>query len=447
MGYRIFTDCLAQFRLSRREITCSNNLHITMKKAFKYAGIVLGVILVVLGGVGLYINFSGIPTYEVKDVASSFNAIEATPARLERGKNLASMLCAGCHYDQNTGGLTGHRMTDLPAAFGKIWSRNITQDPTYGIGKWTNAQIAYFIRTGVKPSGQYVPPYMVKLPHISDEDLASILCFLRSNDTLVRPRAVQDTDCQPSFLVKALSRVAFKPYDYPTKAIIAPAVTDRVAYGKYLVNDALKCYECHSADFKTNDAMDPNKSEGYMAGDNELLDVSGQKIYSVNLTPDPKTGIGTWTEQQFIRAVKEGFAPDNAPLRYPMERMSELSDQEVGDIYAYLRTLTPVSKTHHEAEHKFTAAGTTAGQTVYNRYMCYSCHGESGAGVCDLRKAYVKYPTDDSLISWIKTPSRYVPGTKMPTWQGIIKEEEYQPLVQYVRLLGERGMKPSLSMK
>jgi len=407
-----------------------------MKKFFKYFFIVLGVVLILAGGAGLYIHFTGIPKYEVHKIDYK---VEATPARLERGKKLVSMLCVGCHFNETTNGLTGKRMADLPPAFGTVYSRNITKDPTFGIGKWSDADIVYLLRTGLKPDGQYVPPYMVKLPHISDEDMASIITFIRSDDPLVQPQAIQDTDCKPTFLVKFLSRVAFKPFDYPTQPIATPLVTDRVAYGKYLVNDVLKCYECHSADFKTNNAFEPVKSEGYMAGDNELLDISGKKIYTPNLTTDPGTNISKWSEQQFVRTIKEGFRPDNSPLRYPMERLPELTDEEAGAIYAYLKTVPAIKKDRRPAENIVTTAGMNAGQQVYHKYMCYTCHGEAGAGVCDLRKAGQKYPADSSLIAWIKNPSKIVPGTKMPNWEGVIGEDEYQPLAQYVRALGEQA--------
>lgn len=427
-----------------------------MKKWLKRILLVVAVVLVLIGGAGLYIQISGIPTYEVKKVNLH---VDVTPARVERGKTIASMLCAGCHYNQNTGALTGQRMADMPAEFGKIYSRNITNDPVYGIGKWSDGDIAYLLRTGVKPDGQYVPPYMVKLPHIADEDLYSIIAFLRSNDSLVRPMPIKDSDCQPSFLVKFLSRVAFKPFAYPTVAQVAPPISDQVAYGRYLVQDVVKCYECHSADFKTNDAEHPEKSAGYLGGGNAMLDPNGKMVYTPNLTMDKQTGLGTWTPAQFIRAVREGFRPDNTALRYPMSRHPELTEQEVAAIFEYLKTV-PVqhnarktSETIAQATIVKTGApmdaATSAGQKVYYKYACWSCHAETGNGACDLTKAAVKYKSNADLTAWIRNPSQFQPNSKMPTWNGVIKEEEYEPLCNYVRYLGDRASKASgsLSMK
>lgn len=66
---------------------------------------------------------------------------------------------------------------------------------------------------------------------------------------------------------------------------------------------------------------------------------------------DENTGIGTWTEEQFIKAVRSGVVPNNKPsLRYPMQPYSNLTDIEVKAIYAYLKT---IPKLNHKVERKF----------------------------------------------------------------------------------------------
>jgi cytochrome c2 len=278
---------------------------------------------------------------------------------------------------------------------------------------------------------------MVKLPHMSDEDLNSIIGFLRSDDPWVRPQAIADTAPNPSFLVKFLSRVAFTAYDYPTKAIITPAVADKITHGKYLVNN-LGCFHCHSSDFKTNNDLEPHLSAGFMGGGNPMVDLNGNTIHTANITMHKEHGIGKWNEAQFIRALKEGFNPQNKPLRYPMERYPELSDEEAASIYAYLQTI-PVLATPRKENIYVNVSGNTAkseGQKIYEKYSCQSCHGNSGFGNCDLRQASAKYPTDSLLAAFVKNPSKMVPGTKMPNWEGVISEEEYQPLIEYVKQLG-----------
>ena len=94
-----------------------------MNKWLKRILIAIATILILIGGAGLYISVSGIPKYEVKKIDLK---VEVTPARVERGRKMVHMLCMGCHFDQTTGGLTGHLLIDVPKEFGTIYSCNIT---------------------------------------------------------------------------------------------------------------------------------------------------------------------------------------------------------------------------------------------------------------------------------------------------------------------------------
>jgi mono/diheme cytochrome c family protein len=396
--------------------------------------VVVGAALVVIAAVAAYIALAPIPHYPVARVDFP---VDVTPERLTRGKRSVEMLCAACHMDSGSGALTGKRMPEAPAKFGESWSRNITAHPVKGIGSWTNGEIAYLLRTGIARDGRYLPPWMVKLPIASDEDLRDIIAFLRSDDPLVQARDVDDHDSRPSFLTKVLCRVAFKPFPYPAQPIVAPAPTERVAYGRYLVTSRLLCFSCHSADFSTNDDLHPEKSAGYLGGGNGMPDVAAKMVYTANLTPDPETGLGRWIEEQFHRALKDGIRPDNRPLRYPMEPYRALDDEEVSAIFAYLRSV-PAIRNRVKSPEAYVVAGSDRGKQIYYAYGCSGCHGDSGHGRYDLRKGPAKYPTDDELIAWIKHPERLRPGIAMPTWDGVIREEEYPPLVAYVRLLAKQ---------
>src|SRR5262245_2350820 len=204
-----------------------------MRRLLKWLGISVAVLVAVVGAAAAYVALAPIPRYAVGKVDFP---VEVTPERVARGKRSVEMLCAGCHLDSATGALTGRRMPDLPAQFGEAWSLNITAHPAKGIGAWTNGEIARLLRTGIARDGRYTPPWMVKLPNASDEDIRDIIAFLRSDDPLVQARDVENHASRPSFLTKALCRVAFKPFPYPTREIAAPAPEDALAYGRYLVD-------------------------------------------------------------------------------------------------------------------------------------------------------------------------------------------------------------------
>jgi mono/diheme cytochrome c family protein len=405
-----------------------------MRRALKILGLVLAVLVVLVGGFLLYVQIDGIPRYPVEKVA--FRA-DPTPERLARGKKLATVLCANCHMDPTTRQLTGKHMSDAPAEFGAIYSPNITRHPTKGIGSWTDGELAYLIRTGVKRDGRYAPPYMAKLPHISDEDLASIIAFMRSDDPMVE---ASDRDppgiAQPSFLTKLLSHTVFKKLPYPDRTIVAPPATDRIGYGRYLVF-ALECYGCHSADFKTMNIAEPEKSSGYLGGGNPMLNLQGQAVPTANITPDPETGIGRWSERDFVTALRTGFRPDRTLIRYPMGVFPELTDEEGAAMYAYLRTVPPLRHAVPRPPPSPTSTANMDGKALYERYGCVSCHGNDGIGVADLRKAGEHYPTRETLKLWIQEAQSIRPGTGMPSWKNVIRDEDYDPLIDHVLKLGK----------
>lgn len=310
-----------------------------MKKFFKIAGIFVGLLvaLVLIGAI--FISFRGIPSYEANPPDLK---VEITEAKLERGQKLVLTLCAGCHMNDETRKLTGKQMLDAPPEFGTINSANITQDKTYGIGEWTDGELLLLLRTGIKRDGNYAPPYMAKLPKMADEDIESIIAFLHSDHPAVAADPTPDKPTEPSFLTKLLTNVAFKPLPMPEKSIPMPDTSNSVELGMYLAYN-LECFSCHSADFKSNNYLEPEKSAGFFGGGNQPLNLSGQVVPTANLTPDKETGIGNWTKAQFIKAVKSGIKEGEPALQYPMMPYVFLTEKEVGAIYDYLMTIPPIS--------------------------------------------------------------------------------------------------------
>ena len=319
-----------------------------MKKVLKVILIIVVVLIVIVGILASYIALRSIPKYDVQKITVK---IEYTPERIERGTKLASMLCRSCHYNQNTQKFTGRELVEAPQ-FGTIYSKNITHDSVAGIGNWSDGDLVYFIRTGVRPKdGQYVPPYMPKLIHISDEDLYSIVAFLRSDNNWVQADNTRQPDSKPSFLTKFLVTIgAVKPFPLPKEKIADPDTSNAIALGKYIALYQMECFSCHSKDFAKNDYFVPEKSPGFFGGGNTVYNQDGQKLQSLNITMDENTGIGNWTEEQFIKAVKTGVVPNDQPaLRQPMQPYSNLTDKEVSAIYAYLKT---IPKLDHKVERK-----------------------------------------------------------------------------------------------
>jgi mono/diheme cytochrome c family protein len=379
-----------------------------------------------------YIDRSGIPHYPPGQVQLK---VDATPERVEGGRRTVQLLCAACHLDNDTATLAGKPMPDLPAQFGWAHSANITSDPETGIGAWTDGELVYLLRTGITRDGRYTPPWMVKLANMSDEDVMDVIAFLRSDDPLVRPIKAKRPASKPSLFTKLLARVAFKPLRYPTKPIVAPDPADPVAYGRYLVQGRAMCFSCHSADFAKLDDFVPERSAGYLGGGNAMPDMNGRIVKTANITPDPETGIGKWSADEFVRLVRFGVRPDNTVIVYPMVPFPELTDGDVRAIYAYLRTVPPI-KNAVSRPAAATPVGADAGRAAFYRYGCNGCHGDTGVGLYDLRKGATDFATDEELIAYIRHPEIKKPGVKMPTWDGVIAEGDYAPLAVHARQLG-----------
>jgi hypothetical protein len=133
-----------------------------------------------------------------------------------------------------------------------------------------------------------------------------------------------------------------------------PPKTDRVAYGEYLTN-AASCAECHTP----MDGQGTPLPGMEFAGGFAFPLPAGGTVRSANITPDADTGIGTWTEQQFVDKFK---AFDGAPIRslsaaeqrentvMPWIGYAGMTREDLSAIYAYLRTVKPVVNrvTKHE---------------------------------------------------------------------------------------------------
>jgi len=248
-----------------------------------------------------------------------------------------------CHYDPATKKLTGKRLVNIPEFAGKVYSRNITQDPVKGIADYTNDELAYLLRTGIAKSGSLMP-YMQK-PNLADVDLKAIIAFLRSDDELVKPSNTEPAATRYSLFGKFGLRYFSGRLAYPKSHILKPDISDKVQYGKYLVYN-VGCFHCHSSNAVKVNEKEPEKSKGYMGGGTKLNDDNCNSIVTPNLTFD-ETGIKGWTEEDLRKALQEGKGRGDRALMPPMPRFSLLSNEEVSAIHAYLQTIPKIkSKVH-----------------------------------------------------------------------------------------------------
>lgn len=306
-----------------------------MKKTLKILGYTLGGLVLLLLVAASIIAMKPMPTHEVN---APDLQVDITADRVLEGKRLSMVLCNHCHMSK-TGKLEG-KFVGAADGLGDIYPPNITQHPTYGIASYTDGELFYLLRTGIKRDGKLAFPMMFRSLHMADEDIYNVIAYLRSDDPSVQPSEAVHPPFPSNFLVKMLNTLVFEPLPYSGQPVPVPAKEDKIAYGKYLVDGKFICFDCHSPSFETNNHIHPEQSAGYLQGGAPMY-MEGMKdtIYSANITMDPDSGIGTWTEEEFITALTTGRKPDGTLTRYPMLPYTFMDSTEASAIYAYLQSI------------------------------------------------------------------------------------------------------------
>ena len=175
-----------------------------------------------------------------------------------------------------------------------------------------------------------------------------------------------------------------------------------VERGRYIVEVIGACGNCH-----TPHGPDGQDESRHLAGGDPITQ-PGMYAVPRNITPDVETGIGAWTDEQIIRAIREGVRPDGRVLGPPMPftLYRDISDQDVAAIVAYLRTVKPVRNVVEPSRYEFPlppAWGPPVGEVpepdrsdkvAYGAYLagplghCTECHSTPDAnGIPDLENA------------------------------------------------------------
>lgn len=132
--------------------------------------------------------------------------------------------------------------------------------------------------------------------------------------------------------------------------LIAPSMTvwaqddAQMVRGAYLAEGVVACANCHIA---RGDKGQPLFDQGLSGG--MLFEDAAFKAYAPNITPDPETGIGKWTDAQLAKAIREGIRPDGSLIGPPMpiSFYRKLSDADLAALITYLKAQPPV---HHVVE-------------------------------------------------------------------------------------------------
>jgi mono/diheme cytochrome c family protein len=268
-------------------------------------------------------------------VAATVNAGAQSP--VERGGYLVNgvLTCGNCHTPRGPGGVLamdkqlsgGPQEWDTPTF--KVKGANITPDRETGIGSWSEADIKRALVDGIRPNGTQMAPIM---PYgfykvFITADLDAVVAYLRSVP------AVSNKVQAP--LYKAALHVEIPPG--ADKQMAAADLSDPVKRGFYQVTIA-HCMECHTP--RVNGKSDFGNALG--KGGEEFKGPWGVSV-SRNITSHREKGIGAWSDAEIKRAITQGVRKDGSPLKPPMgyPMYARMSDADLSDVVAYLRTLPP----------------------------------------------------------------------------------------------------------
>jgi len=286
--------------------------------------------------------------------ATTNENVTSTPERIARGGYLVNqaMACGACHTPREGGALLGGERADrylagnafeLPSEGLALWIPNLTPDVETGLGGWSDDEIMRAIRDGVGRDGHLFFPMMPfsSYAHLADEDLRSIVAYLRSVPPLENPRTIAKNRVGVfvGFLVNrgVMAHVPARDVPPPPRP-----EQDQVKYGEYVMRLG-HCWECHSA---TGSGPRDLGEEGFFAGWDEAQTFPGVgKIYFRNLTPDRQTGLGKYTREQLKQALRAGKRLDGKPWAAPMSffapHLSGLSDEDLDALVAFMKSVPP----------------------------------------------------------------------------------------------------------
>jgi mono/diheme cytochrome c family protein len=170
--------------------------------------------------------------------------------------------------------------------------------------------------------------------------------------------------------------------------------------GRYLVNGIVACGNCHTPKGAEMQALPNMELSGGVVFDAPVFHaVAG------NITPDDKTGIGSWTDEQIANSIRNGTRPDGSIIGPPMpiQLYRNMSDTDVLAIVAYLRSVKPISRPVEKSSYKIPLpvsygppvmhvddppkdGGAHYGQYLANIGHCMECHTPVVDGRLDMTR-------------------------------------------------------------
>ena len=253
-----------------------------------------------------------VPLVALAPTSPAEPAASAPAANLvARGEHIARTTCMSCHSPDNTLPLRGgNNLADI-IDVGEIYAPNLT--PGGPLATWSDEEIVRAIRNGVDISGRKLVAMPTdRLRNMSDEDLAAVIAYLRS-----QPAVANETPKYiPWMVLYVLMGFNVITDTVPVlEPVVAPERGPTAAYGDYLVSYR-DCRNCHG----------------------EALDGEEKRYYPTGIS---LTHVRDWTLAEFITVMRTGISPDGHTLAPPMAWQSygAMDDVELAAVHAYIKSI------------------------------------------------------------------------------------------------------------
>jgi mono/diheme cytochrome c family protein len=353
-------------------------------------GIAVAIVVVALVGYGIWLvsgpgplSFAGGARVALADYhgpdPTGVPASLRNASLVRRGAWLARAAdCTVCHTAKVGVPYAGGFAFTLP--FGTIYSSNITPDKETGIGNYTDQEFLRAIHRGIRRDGAHLYPAMpyASYTYMTDADALAIKAYLFS---LAPVRATPPANSL-NFPFNQRWLMAFWNIFFAADERFRPVTAQSPQWnrGAYIAEALGHCGECHTPRNLAYALDNRRKFAGEIAG--------GWRAY--NITSDPGTGIGAWSDDQLFDYLATGHAQGRGTASGPMgenvdQRMDLLAPDDIHALIAYLRTI-PAVKSNVPARlappapaspREGVAIADARGKEVFEE-ACASCHGWTG---------------------------------------------------------------------
>ena len=265
----------------------------------------------------------------------------ADSGSVDRGAYLFALAgCGGCHTDEAHHGPALGGGTPVATPFGTFFGPNISPDPTYGIGSWSDADFIHALRQGLRPDGGHLFPAFpyISFTLITDTDLLDLKAYIFAQAPVTLASKPHDVWFPFSWrwLQTFWRWINFTPGPFKPDASKSPAWNR----GAYLAQAVAHCGECHTPRDMTGGLETSLAFSGTANGP------GGQKV--ANITSDKDTGIGRWSHYKIVHFLSTGILPNGdvagslmgEVIRRSTSKMTE-SDRDA--VATYLESLPPIA--------------------------------------------------------------------------------------------------------